>query len=64
MIATMAPGLTAFDDVRPRRVTQAVRVSLEEARVVLMQGARQAGKSTLMRIITQDSPGATARTNV
>lgn len=58
----MVSGTTAFDEVRPRRVTQAVRVALEEARVVLVQGARQAGKSTLMRIITRDSPDATART--
>jgi uncharacterized membrane protein YjjP (DUF1212 family) len=45
----MAPDVTTPDPIRPRRAAEAVRVALEEARVVLIQGARQVGKSTLVR---------------
>ncbi|WP_069111539.1 ATP-binding protein [Jiangella alba] len=58
----MPADITAFEGVRPRRAAEAVRIALDEARVVLVQGARQAGKSTLMRIITRENPDATART--
>lgn len=58
----MAADISALDVVRPRHAEKAVRVALEEARVVLLQGARQAGKSTLMRIITGGMSNVTTRT--
>lgn len=58
----MAPNATVSDGIRPRRATEAVRVALEEARVVLVQGARQAGKSTLMRILAREHADTTVRT--
>lgn len=58
----MAQDAEVSEEIRPRRAADAVRVAVEEARVVLVQGARQAGKSTLMRIITREHPDATART--
>ncbi|MBI1758319.1 MAG: ATP-binding protein [Actinobacteria bacterium] len=40
--------------MRPRRATDAVREALADTRVVLVNGARQAGKSTLVRLVAQD----------
>ncbi|MGH3678928.1 MAG: ATP-binding protein [Natronosporangium sp.] len=42
----------------PRRALDAVNTALSESRVVLVQGARQAGKSTLVRLIAQARGGA------
>jgi predicted AAA+ superfamily ATPase len=40
----------------PRRATAQVNAALADTRVVLINGARQAGKSTLVRIVAGDRP--------
>ncbi|HZZ46321.1 MAG TPA: ATP-binding protein [Pseudonocardia sp.] len=57
----MAAGSTPLGTVLPRQVTQLVTEALADTRVVLVTGARQCGKSTLVRLVAQDRP-ATWRT--
>jgi predicted AAA+ superfamily ATPase len=40
----------------PRRAESLVHEALEDTRVVLVNGARQAGKSTLTRLATERQP--------
>src|SRR5574342_487504 len=46
----------------PRRAAAAVVRALAESRVVLVNGARQAGKSTLVQVVAAQSPGVIVRT--
>ncbi|MEV0269552.1 ATP-binding protein [Hamadaea sp. NPDC050747] len=50
------------DGLIQRRALPAVETALDESRVVLVQGARQAGKSTLVRMIADARPDAVIRT--
>ncbi|MEO3810527.1 ATP-binding protein [Sphaerisporangium sp. B11E5] len=47
-------GWTPLGDVRPRHAETAVAEALSDTRVVLVNGARQAGKSTLVRVVAKD----------
>lgn len=48
-------------ELLPRRAHENVRSALADTRVVVINGARQTGKSTLARLIAADSPGAELR---
>jgi predicted AAA+ superfamily ATPase len=48
-------------DLVPRRAESLVREALADTRVVLVNGARQAGKSTLTRLAADDRPGTVIR---
>jgi predicted AAA+ superfamily ATPase len=48
-------------DLLPRRAQALVTEALADTRVVLVNGARQAGKSTLTRLATAGRPGTTVR---
>jgi Holliday junction resolvase-like predicted endonuclease len=50
-----------IDDLYPRRAYHRVSAALSDTRVVVINGARQAGKSTLARLVMQDYPGAELR---
>jgi predicted AAA+ superfamily ATPase len=50
-----------IDDLYPRRACSRVAAALSDTRVVVINGARQAGKSTLARLVMQDHPGAELR---
>ncbi|GGL10824.1 hypothetical protein Sme01_15740 [Sphaerisporangium melleum] len=45
---------TPLGHVLPRRAARAVREALNDTRVVLVNGARQSGKSTLVRLLAKD----------
>jgi hypothetical protein len=45
---------TPLGAVVPRHASNAVTEALADTRVVLLNGARQSGKSTLVRVITKD----------
>jgi uncharacterized protein len=45
----------------PRHVRTAVTAALSDTRVVVINGARQTGKSTLARLVTADFPGSELR---
>lgn len=44
----------AASEIRPRRAAAQVRAALADTRVVLINGARQAGKSTLVKLVAGD----------
>lgn len=46
-------GWTPLGDVRPRHAESAVAEALSDTRVVLINGARQSGKSTLVRVVAK-----------
>src|ERR1700760_4555786 len=48
-------------DLVPRRAQSPVSEALEDTRVVLINGARQAGKSTLTRLRANSRPGTVVR---
>jgi hypothetical protein len=48
-------------DLVPRHAEQLVADALDDTRVVLVNGARQAGKSTLTRLTATDRPGTVIR---
>lgn len=48
-------------DYVPRRAEALVREALQDTRVVVVNGARQVGKSTLAEVALRSSPGGTAR---
>jgi predicted AAA+ superfamily ATPase len=50
-----------LDDLYPRRACHTVSAALADTRVVVLNGARQTGKSTLARLVMQDRPGAELR---
>jgi hypothetical protein len=50
-----------MSDLLPRRAQALVTEALADTRVVLVNGARQAGKSTLTRLATAGRPGTTVR---
>ncbi len=50
-----------FTDVVPRHAEALVTEALQDTRVVLVNGARQAGKSTLTRLIADSRPGTIVR---
>lgn len=52
------PGLS---ELLPRRAHDNVRAALADTRVVVINGARQTGKSTLARLIADGFPGAELR---
>lgn len=45
-------------DFIPRRAKSVIQTALKDTRVVLVNGARQAGKSTLASVLAADSPGS------
>ncbi|MET8155028.1 ATP-binding protein [Sphaerisporangium sp. NPDC005289] len=45
---------TPLGEVLPRRAAAAVEAALADTRVVLINGARQSGKSTLIRLVAKD----------
>lgn len=51
-------SVTDSHSTLPRRMTAAVRGALEDTRVVIINGARQSGKSTLARLILAEMPGS------
>lgn len=53
--------MAALADLVPRRAQSLVSEALEDTRVVLVNDARQAGKSTLTRLAAQDRPGTVVR---
>lgn len=48
-------------DYLPRRAEELIREALEDTRVVVVNGARQVGKSTLAEIALRSAPGGVAR---
>jgi uncharacterized protein len=54
-------GVFAFTEVVPRHAESLVAEALQDTRVVLVNGARQAGKSTLTRLIADSRPGTVVR---
>jgi len=50
--------MTMADGLAPRRAAAALDAALADTRVVVVNGARQAGKTTLATIVAQGSPGA------
>jgi predicted AAA+ superfamily ATPase len=64
MPVTMTSDTAAMDhhrDLLPRRAADLVSESLSDTRVVTLNGARQAGKSTLARIAAQAHPNTVVR---
>jgi len=53
--------MAALSDLVPRRAQSLVSEALEDTRVVLINGARQAGKSTLTRLAADARPGTVVR---
>lgn len=53
--------MTAVTDLLPRHAESLVAEALEDTRVVLINGARQVGKSTLTRLTVTGRPGTTIR---
>ena len=53
--------MTAATDLLPRHAQSLVADALEDTRVVLINGARQAGKSTLTRLTAASRPGTAIR---
>ena len=53
--------MATLPDLIPRRAQSLVSEALEDTRVVLVNGARQAGKSTLTRLAAGDRPGTVVR---
>jgi predicted AAA+ superfamily ATPase len=53
--------MVATGELYPRRACDRVAAALSDTRVVVINGARQAGKSTLARLVAQDHPGAELR---
>jgi predicted AAA+ superfamily ATPase len=53
--------MDTLPDLVPRRAQSLVSEALEDTRVVLVNGARQAGKSTLTRLTAQRLPGTVVR---
>jgi uncharacterized protein len=51
----------AAEDIIPRRAKHLVMEALADTRVVLVNGARQSGKSTLSRLVVSGAVGATVR---
>lgn len=49
-----APGSTPLGTVLPRRASRTVAAALDDTRVVLVTGARQCGKSTLVQVVARD----------
>src|SRR5262245_273558 len=49
------------DELVPRRANHGVRAALEDTRVVVLNGARQTGKSTLATLVRRDHPGSELR---
>lgn len=57
----LVPHTWVVTDLLPRRAQALVAEALADTRVVLVNGARQAGKSTLTRLATADVPGTVVR---
>jgi len=53
--------VATFPDLVPRHAQGLVSEALADTRVVLVNGARQAGKSTLTRLTADDRPGTVVR---
>jgi uncharacterized protein len=53
--------MATLSDLVPRRAQSIVSEALEDTRVVLVNGARQAGKSTLTRVTSDALPGTVVR---
>ncbi|MGL4744460.1 MAG: ATP-binding protein, partial [Dermatophilaceae bacterium] len=53
--------MTSTPDLYPRHASTAVSRALEDTRVVVVNGARQTGKSTLARLVTDDRGGTEVR---
>ncbi|MGL5850766.1 MAG: ATP-binding protein, partial [Phycicoccus sp.] len=53
--------MTPAPDLYPRHASAAVSRALEDTRVVVVNGARQTGKSTLARLVTDDRAGTEIR---
>jgi uncharacterized protein len=53
--------MTRADGLLDRRASTAVRAALEDTRVVVINGARQAGKSTLARLVIEQRSGVEVR---
>ncbi|MFN2495744.1 MAG: hypothetical protein ABR608_07540, partial [Pseudonocardiaceae bacterium] len=49
------------ESLYPRRAYDGVVAALADTRVVVLNGARQSGKSTLARLVAQGRPGAEVR---
>lgn len=49
------------NELAPRRSAAALKAALADTRVVVVNGARQAGKTTLATIVAEGSPGAEIR---
>ncbi len=49
------------DDLFPRHARSAIRAALSDTRVVVINGARQTGKSTLAKLVMADFPGSELR---
>jgi predicted AAA+ superfamily ATPase len=54
-------GVMTTSDLLPRRAQTLVSEALADTRVVLVNGARQAGKSTLTRLAADSQPGTVVR---
>lgn len=53
--------MSGTDGLYPRRAYDSVLAALADTRVVVLNGARQAGKSTLARLVALGHPGAEVR---
>ncbi|MGI8814492.1 MAG: hypothetical protein ACR2G2_04160 [Pseudonocardia sp.] len=50
-----------LDDFYPRRAHERIGAALGDTRVVVLNGARQTGKSTLARLVAHGRPGTEVR---
>ncbi len=55
------PQVPGLSELLPRRAHENVRAALADTRVVVINGARQTGKSTLARLVADGLPGAELR---
>ncbi len=53
--------MSSVESLYPRHAYDSVVAALADTRVVVLNGARQAGKSTLARLVAQGRPGAEVR---
>lgn len=53
--------MPASDEIYPRHACEVLRSALDDTRVVVINGARQTGKSTLARLVADSTPGTEIR---
>lgn len=60
-VTCYVPRMPGISELLPRRAHENVRAAMTDTRVVVINGARQTGKSTLARLVVEGIPGAELR---